>query len=132
MKIKEFRDEYRWLSNFIGGVEQKYQAAKCKHEEDAQKILRMKPGEAKRAGRKVEMRENWEEIKLTVMEDLLRSKFNSEPFRTNLIKTGNMEIIEGNTWGDKFWGVDLQSGIGENHLGKLIMKIRSELQQQEN
>lgn len=129
--IEQFRANYRWLSNFVGGVEQAYQAAKCANQEDADNFLLMRPGEAKAAGKKVKLRNGWEKLKLTVMEDLIRDKFNHEPYRSKLLATGDETIQEGNTWGDKFWGVDLESGEGENHLGNLIMKIRYELRNQQ-
>ena len=43
-----------------------------------------------------------------------------------LLTTGDAKIVEGNTWGDTFWGVC--GGVGENHLGKVLMRIRAELQ----
>jgi len=63
------------------------------------------PGQAKRAGRKVTLRLEWETIKLSVMETLLRQKFAQDPWRGWLSATGDEELIEGNTWGDTFWGV---------------------------
>ena len=46
-----------------------------------------------------------------------------------LIQTGDSVLIEGNTWGDRVWGVC--NGVGENRLGRILMKIRSELNQGE-
>lgn len=88
------------------------------------------PADVKREGKQVRLVHDWEEIKLNVMETCLRSKFNQEPYRTLLIETGKQNIQEGNWWGDRFWGVDLkqQPNYGENHLGRLIMLIREELQ----
>lgn len=70
------------------------------------------------------------EKKLPIMEELLRIKFSgSEPFLTRaLLDTRDSELIEGNTWNDEFWGVC--NNVGENNLGKLLMKIREELVQQ--
>lgn len=84
----------------------------------------MTPGNAKRRAKKIAIREDWDNVKLQIMEELLVQKFNQEPFKTNLINTGNEFIQEGNTWNDVFWGVNLKTGFGENNLGKLIMKIR--------
>lgn len=140
MVIKEFQGEYRWLSNFApvkvvldgdtySSVEHAYMAAKsldvnwrefCKDTHKA--------GDVKRASRGIELREDWESIKLKVMEDLLRQKFNNQMYKNKLLATGNIHIEEGNMWNDKFWGICLKTGKGENHLGKLIMKIRNELQ----
>ena len=62
---------------------------------------------------------------------LLRRKFENPELRAKLLATGNTELIEGNTWGDTFWGAELRTGRGQNMLGKLIMKVRAELQAQE-
>ena len=43
-----------------------------------------------------------------------------------LVDTGDQPLIEGNTWGDRFWGVC--GGTGMNHLGRLLMEVREELQ----
>jgi ribA/ribD-fused uncharacterized protein len=91
------------------------------------KILAAKtPAEAKRIGKTVTLRKNWSQIREEVMETGLRAKFQQNPeLKKKLIDTGNVDLIEGNTWGDTFWGqVD---GKGENKLGKLLMKIRKEL-----
>ena len=135
--IKAFRGEYRWLSNFwpaqvkMDGelyqtTENAYQAAKTLDLEKRATIRESKPGKAKGMGKKVVMREDWDQVKLQVMEDLTRQKYapGSELAR-KLLATGDAEIIEGNTWNDTFWGVC--KGEGENNLGKLIMKVREEL-----
>ena len=69
------------------------------------------------------MRSDWEGVKLQVMEDLLVQKFAHAELKTQLSQTGNALLVEGNYWGDSFWGVDNRKG-GQNHLGKLLMKIR--------
>lgn len=88
------------------------------------------PADVKREGKTIQFIHNWKNIKLTVMENCLRSKFHIEPYKTLLIETGNQNIQEGNWWGDKYWGVDLKQdpNIGENHLGRLLMVVREELQ----
>ena len=132
-KVTEFQGEYRFLSNFWIDdndycVEYFYQVAKCKNPEEAAKIMiAATPGQAKRAGRRVEIRDDWDNIKLLVMYILVRIKFKNEPLRSWLLNTGNRELEEGNHWGDKFWGVDLDTGEGENHLGKILMRVRDEL-----
>lgn len=128
--IREFKGEHRFLSNFEGGVEQRYQAAKCFHASDAARILALSPGLAKRCGREVRMREDWECVKELFMQQYVVEKFKREPFRSQLLATGDEEIQEGNTWGDVFWGVDLRTGQGENRLGKLLMKVRATLRSQ--
>jgi ribA/ribD-fused uncharacterized protein len=84
------------------------------------------PGRAKRRGRKVELRPDWEDVKLTVMLILIRDKFTRHPELTEkLLDTGDQELVEGNWWNDTFWGVC--KGVGENHLGRILMQVRSEL-----
>ena len=73
--ILRFSGKYRWLSNFVGGVEQQYQAAKCASPGDAARILAMPPGGAKRAGRLVRVVDGWDAMKLATMERLVREKF---------------------------------------------------------
>jgi ribA/ribD-fused uncharacterized protein len=108
-------------------VEHAYQAAKTSNLRKREKI-RCAPTSAyaKQLGKRVPMRPEWEGIKLNVMEDLLRKKFAINPFRDALINTGGAELVEGNVWNDVYWGVC--KGVGENHLGKLLMKLRLELQ----
>ena len=76
-------------------------------------------------GRHLPLRPDWEDVKLSVMEGLLRQKFREEPFKSQLKATGDAQLVEGNYWGDVYWGVC--RGQGENHLGKLLMKIRGEI-----
>lgn len=76
------------------------------------------------------MRADWDDARnyrLVVMEQLLREKFSDKnpELKQKLIDTYDAELIEGNTWNDTFWGVC--GGIGKNHLGKLLMKIRRDL-----
>jgi N-glycosidase YbiA len=145
--IRGFSREYRWLSNFyVAGclvlrddeeeilypsVEHAYQAAKTlDHEERKHIALVGRPGNVKSAGRSVELRPGWEEIKLEVMLGLLRQKFRIPHLKKKLLATGDTELIESNTWGDKFWGVDKWTGEGKNYLGKLLMQIRNELREE--
>jgi ribA/ribD-fused uncharacterized protein len=88
------------------------------------------PGRAKRMGRKAPLREDWEEIRVSVMTDLVRQKFSLPGLQRRLLATGDQEIVEGNTWGDVFWGVC--RGKGQNQMGKILMKIREELEQERN
>lgn len=136
--IGPFRGEHRWLSNFwpvqveyegmiFPSVEHAYQAAKCARLEDRETIRRApSPAEAKRYGRKVQIRPGWDTMKLQVMEELLRQKFRpGSDLAKKLVATGNAELVEINTWGDTFWGV--YNDTGQNWLGRLLMKIREEL-----
>lgn len=138
MKIDSFSGKYRWLSNFhecevvLDGVvypstEAAYQAAKTLDLKQREEIrLAAKPGDAKKLGRKVTMRPDWETAKVGVMEDLCRQKFTKySDLKDKLLETGDDELIEGNHWNDRFWGVC--KGVGLNHLGKILMKIRADL-----
>lgn len=137
--IKQFRDQYRWLSNFWKseivhkGItyptnEHFYQAMKTKDLDLRIKFSKLEsPAEAKKLSREIEVRKDWNDVKLKVMEYGLRQKFQDPILKQKLIDTGSVMIYEGNTWNDTFWGVDLKTLEGENNLGKLLMKIRSEL-----
>lgn len=136
--IDSFSGEYHFLSNFsaaevwldgvsYASVEHAYQAAKTDSTSARRRIQTAKtPNEAKRLGRAVKLREDWEEIKLEVMYQLVRQKFRQHPsYSSYLLKTEDEELVEGNWWGDTYWGVC--NGTGENHLGKILMRIREEL-----
>jgi len=75
------------------------------------------------------IRSDFDDINLKVMEYGLRYKFSNPYFTKKLLATGNKKLQEGNTWNDTFWGVSLSTGLGENNLGKLIEKLRTELQE---
>lgn len=136
--ISEFRGKHRWLSNFwpaqvtLDGVEypsteHAYQAAKTVDLQAREQIRSSaSPGDAKRASRKLLLRPDWEEIKVQTMLDLLRQKFKHDTeLGRKLLETGHVELVEGNTWGDRFWGVC--KGEGLNTLGKLLMQVREEI-----
>ncbi|MEK6860600.1 MAG: NADAR family protein [Nanoarchaeota archaeon] len=107
-------------------VEHAYQAAKTLDKDERYKILIVgSPGEAKKLGRKLKLRENWEENKIEVMLFLLRQKFDYPKFKKWLLETGEEHLEEGNWWGDRFWGTC--NGVGENWLGRLLMQVREEI-----
>lgn len=88
------------------------------------------PGVAKRRGRAVDLRSDWEDVKVDIMLDLLRQKFAfGTELAAKLLDTEDAELIEENHWGDREWGV--VRGHGHNKLGKCLMTVRSELQRQE-
>jgi len=131
--IKRFTGEYAWLSNFYPAeveldlvnyptVENAFQAAKCINREDRMQFVNITPGQAKRLGRKIKLRGNWEEMNLDVMEMLVGRKFRIPELRAKLIATGETMLMEGNDWGDRFWGVC--DGQGQNHLGQILMLVR--------
>lgn len=135
--INSFSGEYEFLSNFYAHPIQEgrltfptnehyFQAMKTLDIEERINIARADtPGKAKRLGRSVKLRSDWEGIKLSVMETALRKKFADPALAAKLKATGEEELVEGNWWNDRFWGVC--DGVGENNLGKLLMKIRAEL-----
>ena len=131
--ITSFTKEYRWLSNFwevdvtldndvYPSVEAAYQAAKTLIMSERVPFLTAKPAEAKKLGKTVTKRADWDQIKVSVMRDLLFQKFKNPELKEWLLRTGDAQLIEGNWWGDTFWGVC--RGKGENHLGKLLMQVR--------
>lgn len=141
--ITSFKNEYRWLSNFypcvvnyngltFQSVENAYQSAKS---EDLDWKLYCSKASAKESGtvkiksQSVELVQNWKLFNIEVMMTLLVLKFSQEEFKTKLLNTGMLKIIEGNDWGDNFWGVDTKSMKGRNILGSLIMTIRQYLKQ---
>ena len=135
---KGFKDEFKFLSNmqvctvFCYGViyhsvENAYQASKCANKEDRKKFQHHEPYKAKKDGKTVQMRPDFNAKKLEFMETLLRRKFSDKnlQLKKKLIETGDLELVEVNNWGDTFYGEC--NGVGQNHLGKLLMKIRQEL-----
>ena len=133
--IDKFDGEYKFLSNFypsvvrFGGaayptVENAYQAAKCANPSERKWFRDITPGKAKRLGRQVQIRHDWESVKVSIMFNLLEQKFTlHEDLREKLLATEGKKLVEGNTWGDTFWGVC--DGSGQNVLGKLLMGIRA-------
>lgn len=137
MRIDSFSGEYRWLSNFYPSdvtldgvtyatVEHAFQAAKT-FDEKMRRVVAAAPtpGQAKKLGRGLPLRADWEGVKQSVMLDLLRQKFARGELKGLLLATGEAELVEGNWWGDRYWGVC--SGEGTNHLGRLLMQVREEL-----
>lgn len=137
--ISNFSGEYSFLSNFYPvdieyegliypSVEHYYQAAKCKNAED--KLLftdvNLTPGQAKRlGGRKISIRNGWENVKIDVMYEGIKLKFKDYSLLAQkLIETGDLYLEEGNYWGDTFWGVDNKKS-GRNVLGHLLMARRN-------
>lgn len=139
--IDSFEGADRFLSNFYPcsvefdglvypSVEHAYQAAKTLDPGVRIDIqCAATAGQAKRLGQTVKLRPNWETMKIGVMKKLLYRKFGVEPFKSQLLATYPYRLIEGNTWGDQFWGVC--NGRGENHLGRLLMYIRGKYRDRE-
>ena len=112
-------------------VEHAYQAAKfldLTHQQEIRNVAT--PNQSKKVARKLEAagyrRKDWDEVKVNIMRGLLREKFSQLPEQLVLFATENEELVEGNWWGDKFWG-QCPIGVGENWLGKLLMELRTDL-----
>jgi len=134
--VVAFTGRWRFLSNFypctvphmgmnFPSAEHAYQASKVYSIDERIRIKEMiTPGAAKRYGAGVRLRADWESVKLDEMRAVVRAKFESSPaLRSDLAATGDMELIEGNNWGDRFWGqVD---GVGLNWLGRILMDLRA-------
>lgn len=135
--ITSFRGDFKFLSNFAitpfvydgqpyTNAEAAFQAQKILDLKKREKFSFYDPKTAKRMGRTGSLRHDWEDVKLDIMENILYAKFTSnDTLRLQLLSTGNRLIIEGNTWGDIFWGVC--NGVGENHLGKLLIRVRDRI-----
>jgi ribA/ribD-fused uncharacterized protein len=143
MTITGFRGSYAFLSNFFWPVVVTYQGDRyysTEHAYQAAKFLsplfrkefqgtETKPWWAKKRAKQLNShkRPDWQQVNLAIMKDLLSQKFSHPGLHALLLATGDAELVEGNWWGDTFWGVC--KGQGENHLGRLLMEVRSELRQ---
>lgn len=132
--INEFEGDYYFLSNFypcqiiyngymFKSSESAFQSAKDLSRQSEFESLT--PGRAKKLGKQVNLRSDWEKIKNSVMEDILRIKFSKTRLKEKLVSTYPRELIEGNNWNDTYWGVC--DGKGKNNLGKILMKLRKEI-----
>lgn len=150
--VPEFRGEYYWLSNYFTArfkwrnicftsAEQAFAYAKTFYalelteaEHFADLIFRAEtPGDAKKLGRRVPINiEEWDKQKVWMMREIVHAKFlhneSEHDLIGKLINTGVMMLVEGNDWGDKFWGrcLDKTTGkmVGFNTLGVILMEER--------
>jgi ribA/ribD-fused uncharacterized protein len=140
--IWQFQGRNRFLSNFYPALvkfeglsfptaENAYQASKTLNRKVRKQFLHLPPGDAKRMGQIIPLRPMWEFIKLQTMEEILLSKFQDEGLALMLKETYPRKLFEGNHWGDRYWGICFDQienkWVGENHLGKILMRIRSGL-----
>ncbi len=140
--IASFRGQFFFLSNFYQapvlyqGIkylnsEAAFQSAKTLDLEQRKRFSHLSPVEAKKLGRKIPLRPDWEEIKDKVMLAIVKDKFTrNHDLAVKLLATGDAILVEVNTWGDKYWGVCANKGL--NKLGKTIMKVRTELRKQQS
>jgi ribA/ribD-fused uncharacterized protein len=155
--ITSFRGPYRLLSNFADTpfwftlnsgyryywptAEHAYQASKAGTPADRGWIAAAPtPGEAKHRGRGVQsLRPDWGQVKRQIMMQVILAKFGQRPPRELLLTTGNAALVEGNTWGDDYWGAvpaapgwqtdlwvsaDGAYWAGRNWLGRILMMTR--------
>lgn len=139
--VNSFTGDYYFLSNFYMAPvsyngwdytnnEAAFQAQKTKNRRlRFQLFSKANPSEAKSAGRRIDLRSDWEEVKTQIMYEIVQAKFNQNPdLKEKLLATGDEHLEEGNTWGDTTWGT--VNGIGENMLGKILMRVRDELREE--
>src|SRR5580765_6750563 len=138
-EINNFSGEYKFLSNFYlwpikcdglmyPALENAFQAQKSLDEEGKLEFQNITPGKAKQRGRQIECRKDWDKIRNKVMFDLLCTKFNDDELGPKLMATYPAKLVEGNWWGDEYWG--RCNGKGKNVLGKLLMDVRDALRKQ--
>lgn len=152
-RIKEFKNDYRFLSNFYPSevdhegviystVEHAFQAAKTIDQEERETICKAStPGQAKRLGRQVDLREDWEKVKEGTMFSLVFDKFQRhKDLRTQLLDTNESRLVEGNYWHDNYWGscycksCIMKKGVnkkGVNRLGQILERVRKILWEQQ-
>ena len=146
-RITKFRGSNYFLSNFYEAPvkylgmtyrnnEAAFQSAKVintKHANQRIVFTHLDPKEAKRKGRHVQLRPDWEKVKDQVMHDIVYAKFRNNPvLTTKLLATENTILVEGNTWHDTYWGYDIRQRRGQNKLGKILMQVRRELRSQQS
>lgn len=136
-RITRFDGKYRFLSNFsdhpvtyagltFKNSEAAFHAMKCPAR--AAEFTELSPSQAKRLGRKVKLRLDWETVKDAFMYDIVKAKFSqNDELCARLLSTGDAYLEEGNTWGDKYWGT--MDGDGKNMLGQILMQVRDELRE---
>lgn len=136
--IDTFRGKYFFLSNFYNhpvefqglvyqNNEAAFQAAKVTSPEIRKQFVDLPPNEAKYLGRHVQLRPDWEQIKVKVMAEIVLNKFSNPVLQAKLLNTGDATLIEGNQWHDTTWG--MCNGRGKNYLGKILMAVRDHYRQ---
>jgi len=133
----EFSGKYAMLSNFYDNQitynkityknnEAAFQAQKTDSDKIRKQFSRMFPSEAVRKGKTLQLRTDWnDELAEKIMYEINKIKFSQEPFKTLLLETKDEVLENRNGHGDIVWGIC--DGKGENKLGKILMKIRTEL-----
>lgn len=137
--IDKFKGEYDFLSNRFhwrfewqgleyGSAEAAFQASKCTDESERKTFLTCSSEKAVLKGKDIVPSPDWEDARVRIMESIIRAKFEQNPILMRRLKeTGTRLLINGNNKQETYWGVDLYSWQGENHLGQILMKIRNGL-----
>lgn len=137
--IKEFKNQYFFLSNFYEcpiyynklvfcNAEAAFQAQKVIDEKEQYKFINLNASQARKLGKTIVLRKDWEEVKDKIMYEIVKRKFTvNKELQQKLIDTKDEELVEGNWWHDTYWGIDSKTGIGKNKLGKILMKVREEV-----
>jgi ribA/ribD-fused uncharacterized protein len=137
--VEGFVGQYKFLSNFYPSIivdefgisyssnENYYQSRKTSDINIKKQISLMSAGEAKSFSKKLELPKNWSSIKLNEMLVGLRKKFQHKDLSQMLIDTNDLILVEMNHWYDNYWGIRSQDGMGQNHLGRLLMQVREEI-----
>lgn len=137
--INEFTYSAFFLSNFYkcdlfyagmnySNSEAAFQGQKPKNMSERAKFQYLDPSESKAAGRMCVLRNDWDKVKDQIMYEVVTAKFTqNSDLKKKLIETGDSILIEGTTWGDTYWGIDLATGKGLNHLGKILEKVREDI-----
>ena len=141
--ISRFKEKYNFLSNFsyskieyegytYMNVEAAFQAQK--NESNVYKLGMQfnDPSTAKKDGRIIELRPDWEQVKDNLMYEIVKAKFEqNDVLKTQLLNTNDEVLVEGNTWHDNYWGMCTCERCTRknysNNLGKILMRIREEL-----
>lgn len=115
----------------FGSAEAAFQAGKCLNPNQVALFTKVENGSAaKKLGRRVNMRADWDTYRLAWMKQVLLCKFTQNPeLLRQLLDTYPLPLSETNTWNDTYWGIC--NGVGKNHLGRLLMQIRDEYRPEE-
>lgn len=141
MSITSFTGQYRFLSNFAtsnfeyqnttwNNAEAAFQAMKCPNR--INEFSSLPPNEAKALGRRVSLRKDWEQVKESIMHEIVYAKFSQDPhLLKRLLQTQDQTLVEGNHWHDNIWGNcschKCKKIKGQNKLGKILMRVRGNL-----
>ena len=134
------KNQYGWLSNFYPSKlyymgrwwptsEHAYQAMKSEFFKYQEYVREAKnPSKAKKRGREIEIRSDWEIVKYNIMIEILKAKFsNNTILLRKLLKTGNAKLVEKSPT-DYIWGCG-KDFSGKNLLGKALMEVREYLKE---